>query len=565
MFFNLLIVTVLFIILLLVSIGAGRFIINSSFRLDSESVYFRIGSSFFVGIAFLVVCTRLGTAFSKDAKLSAYITIFIATVFCAGSYAKTMLDLQGLLSGRRLVPILGIFIILPIFLLLYWMPPGKLGLDPFSSIGTLHSVRYAWIANSIIERNDILIIPQNTAQSILAFISSSISFQTPYLHLFLWLYSAQIFLSLFIYGLICKLAGNARRGLLGVAVFMMGNSALSLTHVLTLDSGNPFLLNGYTDTILGVFSIFFLLIINENIKVTRSKIAIFFLSVLILVLNFFCAPQNILLFVIVPIILIIRRKYEKERDLFALSFWIMTILVSALISIPLGGMFTPQSLLSHIQYPGIMTPMGSGAKSGIQIHPGIPFHIGWLGQWEFGLTPLLSFASEFISSKLTLQGFLNKLVWSLEQILVTSVRVLFFVIVGLSLLVYKFRMPLYITKSKELLTLNTIGNFGLAFFLCGLVPTFFITLNGYKWELSRFLIPAVSIGSLGLALAVIYLADRKFLFKKYIIITALSLIFIGPVINFIGTASYNIVYLVKNDLYKSYFVEFIGRGPSTLD
>ena len=347
---------------------------------------------------------------------------------------------------------------------------------------------------------------------------------------------------------------------------MAGNSALSLTHVLTLDSGNPFILNGYTDTILGIFSIFFLLLINENIKIGRSKISIFLLSLLILVLNFFCAPQNIIFLSIIPIISFIRRKYEKESNSFVLSFWIIAILVSSLISIPLGGMFTPQTLLSNIFYPGIMSPMGSGVKTGIQLHPGIPFHIGWLGYWESGLTPLLSFASEFISSKLTLENFLNKAIWSLEQILVTSLRVLFFVIVGLLFLVYNFKIPMFLyNKNDRLLTLNSIGIYGVIFFLCGLLPGFFIMLNGYKWELSRFLIPAVSIGSLGLSLAVIYLVDRKFMFRKYIVIIVFLLVFAGPFINLIGTAAHNIIYLVKNDLGKVYFLELVGKGPATLD
>ena len=90
-------------------------------------------------------------------------------------------------------------------------------------------------------------------------------------------------------------------------------------------------------------------------------------------------------------------------------------------------------------------------------------------------------------------------------------------------------------------------------------------LNGYKWELSRFLIPAVSIGSLGLSLAVIYLVDRKFMFRKYIVIIVFLLVFAGPFINLIGTAAHNIIYLVKNDLGKVYFLELVGKGPATLD
>jgi hypothetical protein len=97
-----------------------------------------------------------------------------------------------------------IFLIMPLILLIYWLPPEDLGANPFSSIGSLHASRYAWIANNIYEKNDILVFPQNTAQSILTFVSILISSKAPYLYLFLclsiyiYLFVNRVYFSVFI-------------------------------------------------------------------------------------------------------------------------------------------------------------------------------------------------------------------------------------------------------------------------------------------------------------------------------------------------------------------------------
>lgn len=552
--------------LVILSIGAGRFIIDRCLRFDSESVYLRMGSCFFIGVAFLIVFTRLGTFLSKDASLSSSGVIFITIILSLFSYSKIKSDIRNLFLGINFLLALCIILVAAISLLIYWLPPENQVNNPFSSIGSLHSVRYAWITNSILENNNILVFPQNTAQSILAFISSFLSFRAPFLYLFLWLFSSLLFLSLFVYGLICKLAGNSRKNLLGITVFMMGSSALSLTHILIIDSGSPFLLNGYTDTILGIFSLFFLLIVCENINNAVSRINIFFITLLIVVLNFLCAPQNVIFFSLIPISLFIFSKFKKENCLFVIIFWVLIILVSALISIPLGGMLTPKLFLSPITYSGIMSPAGSGVYSGIQVYPGIPFYYGWMGNWESGLTPLLSFAKDYFASKLTLESFLNKSIWGLEQITVTSLRVLFFVIVGIFFLAYKFKLstPL-LNQNRELLTINSIGMCGIIFFFVGLMPIFLLMLNGYKWELSRFLIPGISIGFLGLSLGVIHLMNGSPAFKKYIIIFCFIFILGGPFANLVATIAYNFTHLVRDSAYKAYFVQFIGIGPSTLE
>lgn len=549
--------------LVILAIGVGRFISDRSFKLDSELIYLRIGCYFFLGLAFLIVFTRVGTFLSGHADLSCFASILISMMASLFSFSKTKNDLKDVFLGARPLSLAIIFLIIPLILLIYWLPPEDLGANPFSSIGSLHASRYAWIANSIYENNDILIFSQNTAQSILVFISISLSSKTPYLYLFLWLYSALFFLCIFIYGLLCKLMGSSRRGILGLIIFMMGNSALSLGHVLVIDSGSPFLLNGYTDTILGIFSIIYLLFVNENLNNNNGRVNIFIATSLVLILNFLCSPQNIIFIALIPIFQFFKWKTKEINHKNAIKFWIFALVFSFLTAIPLGGMFTPKSLLSIVSYPGIMSPVGTGLRFGLQIYPGVPFYFGWIGNWEPGMQPLITFAKEYHSGNLTLGNFLNNAVWGLEQIYVTSFRVLFFKIIGILYIAYKFKPPVFsMNSNRQTLTFNTIGTYGVIFFLAGLIPACFFMLNGYKWELSRFLIPGIAIGSLGLSLAAMALADKDFHYKKIAKLIFFIFVLGGPFANFFATVIVNSIYLLSDDRYKVHFAEFLGSGPA---
>ena len=59
-------------LLILISIGVGRFIVDRAIDMESETGYLRVGTYFFVGVAFLVVCVRTGTYFSGDARLTVF-------------------------------------------------------------------------------------------------------------------------------------------------------------------------------------------------------------------------------------------------------------------------------------------------------------------------------------------------------------------------------------------------------------------------------------------------------------------------------------------------------------
>jgi len=548
--------------MVVIAIGVGRFLIDQTINMDSEEEHLRIGACFFVGVAFLVVFIRTGTYLSSDARLTVISVMLTAAIFLFLRYKKVKLDICAILEKGFSWSTFFIVTLIVFLLLFYWLPAEVTERSPFSSIGSLHSFRYAWVANLIYEQNNIPVISQNTAQSILAFTGAVFSFPAPFLYLFLWLISTIVFLSLFIYGIIYKLSGDRRGSTLGLIIFMIGNTALSTTHVLTIDSGGPYLMSGYSDVLFGVFSIFFLLFINENLHDRKKPYYFLFLmSCLIVSFNFYCAPQNVLFIPLLIVCFYFTCPNRSTLRIESLIFWLSVFLVSCLISVPQGGMLTPSSLLSDITYSGIMSPSGSNVK-GLSILPGIPFHFGWFGSWQNGWIPNLSFAAEYIKTGQVKIQFLLQIVWNLEQIFLTSIRVHFFPILGILFMCFrsdKVRGEYFLKTGS--LQIKQIGYYGSILFLTGFILCFSFSLNGYKWELSRFLIPGVSIGMLGMALTAIHFTKKTVPSRKIFIFFISLFLLSGPAIDLVLTSGRNAFKFLNKDIFLSHFMELIGTGP----
>jgi hypothetical protein len=547
--------------MVVIAIGVGRFLIDQTINMDSEAEHLRIGACFFVGVAFIVVFIRTGTYISSDARLTVISVMFTAAIFLLLRYKKIKLDICAILEKGFSWPTFFIVTLIAFLLLFYWLPAEVAERSPFSSIGSLHSFRYAWVANLIYEQNNIPVISQNTAQSILAFVGAVFSFPAPFLYLYLWLISSIFFLSLFVYGIIFKLSGDKHSSIFGLIIFMIGNTALSTTHVLTIDSGFPYLLSGYSDTLFGVFSIFFLLLINEGLlerKTSYNKL--FIISFLIVSFNFYCAPQNVIFIPLLIFCFYFNFPKKSIPRIEFLIFWLLVLLSSSLISAPQGGMLTHSSLLSDITYSGIMSPSGGDVK-GLSIRPGIPFHYGWFGNWQNGWMINLSFAKEYLINGQGKLQFFNQIIWNIEQILITSIRIHFFPIFGLLFMCLKLdKIHKQYFINSGFFNVRQIGFCGNILFLTGFIFCFPFALNGYKWELSRFLIPGISIGMLGISLAAMQVTTKIVPYRIFLILISLFLLF-GPAVNLVGTSIVNTFDLLSKDVFSSHVLELIGSGP----
>jgi hypothetical protein len=406
-------------------------------------------------------------------------------------------------------------------------------------------------------------VQQNSFQSILTFISSLIYGPGPFLNLFFWLCSSIFFLGLYIYGALSEVIKSSTGRILGLIIFMLSQTALSFTHVLSVDSGSPFFFTGYTDTIIGIFSLlvsfkFYQLLTLEN-KLNKK---IILALLLILLSNFLCAPQNIIFFVASFCILLMFYFIKKKKIPISLGALALILFISFLIMTPLGGMLTPNYFLTDLSYDGLLK-----VGSRLEISPGIGFHYGWVGNWEFGLTNLTNFAKN-ITTPLENKEFLNKLPWHLEQIVFTSLRVHFFTITGLILLfLYSNHLILknntFIKGPDKISLIKNMSIFGILFFIIGFTLAFPFSLNDNKWALTRFLLPAISIGLFGNAIVVGKIIEnkRRNIFSLLIIIFILFFSLFGPIINSTLIIVSNALNLYDQKNYKINFNHLLSKGP----
>ncbi len=445
----------------------------------------------------------------------------------------------------------------------FWLAPLQPSLEPYESIGSLHAVRYAWLSNYISESNSIPIISQNHGQSILAFVTGIVGGRAPFLYLWLWLISSIVFLAFFAYGVFREYGFPARSAYLATFLFMLGGTSLSLTHVLVIDSGSPFALNGYTDSILGVMSVLFFVIIykqgrRKDVTLGASVVS-FAVSTIVLTANFSYAPQNIiLLFPFIGFILY----YSLKRGFngaYMLPVFLGAFITSFVFAIPQGGMLTPRFLIDSVAYPGLMgSPVGKGL--GVSVYPGIPFHHGFSGSWINGHSSTLSSAREYY--KILGIRSIPHLAWLAETIFFTSLRNLFFPLVGLFSLYFAGKgLVLSLSSSSVLPTSKTVAIFGGISLAIGVFLSSFIALSGYKWELTRFLIPGISLGMIGVSwTSVSFVRSNRIGYRICGLLIAIVLT-LGSTLSALTCASYNAYRLASPGKYNSPISTFLGAGP----
>jgi len=552
-----------FIAFLALTTSTGYSVLNLTINWkNSYHLFFRVGSAYFLGIAFLVAIFRSFTYFVTSPHQSIWITSLLALGLCLCSYKDLYKLLREILQTRLFLIFLTFTIFVAPLLLIFWLPFNSLqDMNPVHSlVGSLNSVKYAWVSNFINECKFFPILGQNTAQSILSYVTGGVYENRPFLGLFLWLESSIFFLSIFFYGIIRMIVSKSSIAFLIVVLIMFGNSALSFSHILVIDSGSPFGLSGYTDTLYGVFSVFFLFFLHHYLNKKRGiNLAVFFLVVLILITNYLASPQNIILLSLL-ILFITFYSFIYSKDYRMAIFWGLAILLTSIISIPMGGMLTPEFFQTNLEYYGLMSP--SGNSSGLQVYPGYPYHFGNPNEWALGQLSLLKELQMYIQQGLS--GYSSS-IWVLEQIIFNSVRVLFFPLLGI---IAFYFLPKKLSSSAkqedtELPDSKNFFVFGLLLFFIGFIICFPFAMNGYKWQFARFMVPAIAVGMFGFSLFVLYLVDKYKKIGRYIFICLVFTVLVGPLSSFLFTVLNNgiDIYSVETEKRKMAIEIFLGKGP----
>ncbi len=542
-----------------VFVACGYWALSYSISLKAEPVLLRISMSYFMGMSIFLSLWRCIAFIFKEAQISLIVAIciiFVISLFALLKFKDTLSRycISIYLSKKKFMSIVIIISSLfYLFSILYWLWPYK-EIDIYSMVGSLHSGRYASVANFVVDNNFIPRINQNYGQSMLVAVSLFAGQNMPLLALNLWLSNSLIFLTMMVYGLFIKLLVNKYMALFGTIIVMLGNTALSLTHVLVIDSGSPLILNGYTDTIFSIGSfIIFLFFLNGLCRNKINSSPLFYALLVMLYISWgISAPQNIILSIL-SILVIIPFIFKK---LYSFKMPIIIIFASAIISCMFGGMLTPKSMQDNINIPGLMS-VSTQKNSGIR--PILPHHYGAAGTWKFGGASENTLIKEQIVNLkheidnkefFSAATILYDLYYQAERNFIDSFRITFFPVLGILGLIYFLIRRKIDYENYTLIKIFLI--FGILTFCCGFSIAFFIQKSGYKWELSRFMILGYSIGLFAFAIVVDAFIKNMHSSKKILICAGIIfLMTIGPITNSI--------FIVKKNVDSKHSIAFTER------
>jgi len=512
-----------------------------------------VSSSYFVGMAFFLSIWRTFSFITDNALISLIGTLIFSVLiiyfFSKLTYKSFFFEFLGLIKSKWYL-LISLFIFL--FVGLYWLGSFK-ELNPFTTIGSLHSPRYANFATYILEFNRIPILGQNYGQSMLAAIPMILGVNRPLLALNLWLSITLINFLILTYSLFLYLNFTVKFSILATFLILFGNTAISFFHILCIDSGSPFILNGYTDSIASIGTFIVVLFFLKHSLITNLTSVRISVNELMLVFAFsifwnMAAPQNSIFFGGLVVLFLILAIIKRDlRTLKAVKILILFVVFSG-IGILEGGMYTPMTFKEKIVLPGLMEV---GTK-GLALNPGIPFHLGIGGYWEYGNKNLVLQSVE-IKKQLKSSPSLNvalPMISVIEGFVTNSLKVIFWPLIGI--LGLSFLMKLNSIKYGDLLSSELVSDYRkLIFttffvFLIGIVFNLFVSVSGYKWELSRFLILGYFLGMFCLAIFLNFLFESKILSKGGIYFV-LIFITIGPFINVFAVILINVIYM-KNSI-----------------
>ncbi len=517
-------------------IFSGFWLFNFSFSKFSQlPAILKTAFAYFFGLASFISLWRLLTFIGLNARIGLYLAL-------AGLLALAVLALKNklwILKGLTLKNIFWLALILAGFWLIVcglWLQVIPSVSLPFENFGSAHSVRYSNIAQYVFEQNDIPALNQNFGQALLASAPKFLGFQLNFLALNLWLTLSLFFLSLLIYGLLIYFGVSHKKSLIGAFIFLFGNTALSLTHVLSLDSNSPFGMSSYTDAACAVATfVIFLFVFYEFVKenhVPSRKLLL--ISFILGVYWNYAAPQSLFAAFIPAGIFALkdfwkRKTFKTQTIIFSLS-----LAAGAIFGSLQGGMLLPSFMREKIDLPGLAEVYRPGEYTGIK--PELPYAVGWAYDWKYGTPYDAAQKAQYIQllrgGKGLSGGLVYQILWQLESNFWAALRVMFFPLSGLLAFYFLLKKNLPSMRDKFAEFRNWWIE-AIWIFLGCFILTFGIIISGRKWEMSRFMMVPYALGLILFILAVMYYAESRQARKKaYLIILGISFIMtIGPISN----------------------------------
>lgn len=541
---------------LIVIVFAGLFcLIGRTVLRRTENGYenrcYTFASSYFIGMAVYLALLRTLALVIPSYKIVFWVLLILAFIFAAISiyrhYFPWIVKNAGLIAC-----IVCIWIVHTVHNLLYRLiDVEKVNLTPYSGIGTIGSLRYAGIADYFVEQNHIPVLNQSYGQSILASFSRLLGRDSLCFALTLWLALSGAFLCLLLYGVFRRYF-SARLSVLLTCVVYMGSVSLTLAPIRVVDSDYPLISSGYTDSVVGVATLFLYLEIMVRILKNNSKLnaSHYFVTVCCVLYWAMSASHNIVVLLgtgaFFIVYLLIKKDYKNVGRGATLGG---VILAACLLGIFEGGMLTPSGLVDEVSVEGVMTVAGldeSKPSEGIVIVPVMNYQFSKAPGVLWDIAQGTPFIKETLDCAVDAlhNGEWYVLLYALTALWWDSIHIIFWPLLG----VLGIGLTAYHQRENREISLWAVA--GLGTLAVGYPIAFFISLNAYKWALSRFAMPFYFVGMLFMAV----ILGRAWTGKKglYRFISACSvfIILIGQVLDklliFYGNITrYDILSLMK--------------------
>lgn len=466
-------------------------------ELDNDNDCYILAGSYFIGMAVYLSVLRTLALFIPSFKIAFWALLIVGIVFFVlRNYRR---HIAWIVKRKRLAISAGVLWVVSTFhALLYRI--CVLGENPhvLTSIGTIGSQRYAGIAAYIVKQDHVPVLNQSYGQSLLASFSNMLGRDNLCFALVLWLSLSGAFLCLFLYGVFRRFF-SAGLSVLLVCVVDIGSVSLTLAPIRVVDSDYPLLFSGYTDSVVGVatFMIFLEMMVRILTKESKLRFSHYLVTACLVVYWAMSAPHNICILLgagfLLLVFLLVRRERFNVKNGIKLA---CVVMAACIIGILEGGMLTPSGLVDEVSVDGVMT-VAEGAdenlsSQGIVFVPVMNYQLMkskdvlWKLGWGY-MESILDYAVDALH-----QGSWYVLVHCLTSLWWDSVRIIFWPLLGV------LGMGLIACQKKDR-EISYWAVLGFSVLAVGYPVAFLISLNGYKWALSRFAMPFYFLGMMFLA------------------------------------------------------------------
>lgn len=490
---------------LIVMLFAGLFCLIGRMALckigrEEENPCYIFAASYFIGMAVYLSVLRTLTMVIRSYR-AVFWTLLILTGVIAvmAIYRRYFTWLRQ--NIRLIIGMICLWIACTLHAMLYRMVDvEQVNLTPYTGIGTIGSLRYAGIAAYFAEQNRIPVLNQSYGQSVLASFSGMFGMKNLCFALTLWLAVSGAFLCLLLYGVFRRYFQIGMSVLLTCVVYM-GSVSLTLAPIRVVDSDYPLISNGYTDSVAGVATLLLFVEILIEILKHNGKLNFYhyFVTVCCVLYWSMSASHNIVVLFGVGAFLIVyllAKKDYKNAGRGAVLGGV--ILAACLAGILEGGMLTPSGFAEEISVEGVMTVAGPEEESrgeGVAIVPVMNYQLSKAPGALWGLAQGTPFIEETLNCAVDAlhNGEWYVLLYALTALWWDSMHIIFWPLLG----VLGTGLAAYHQRDNRETAFWAMA--GLGTFAVGYPIAFFISLNAYKWALSRFAMPFYFLGMLFLA------------------------------------------------------------------